>query len=500
MFGEIPTYGPGTTNKIIPWFTATKAPYNYALPQYLGDRLTWNTWGGENQPVTFPMGKSNLEYSLAQDYNNPNHIRQWNPLLIGYHLGEDNTTDPIAVAQGNMNAYQWGYNMVQTQQINQKIATIAQALGSLEGRLTNILKSDKLTESQRRTLQTILEKVQAKKEEIQKKLQTKPSIEDIEAIQGEVLDIQKETSEKVEEIINEIQGKTSTDSTSNTTSSDDDTTTISAEDAAKKADAKQKKDLTAALDICKDIYAGSIGHTWGTDYDTIRKGTAKINKDNAATVILAWDQQHKASSGKSLVKALFDEEHLWNPSLQKRGADNKVDNSKAKNIDMIWNIVASLEEKAKELDIYNELAGQFTVAYDELDDTCVDQEAVENAVDAIAKKVYEAQSEKAVENAQKDLKAEADKKAKTEKAKKDEENLKAEQQAWTNFTTDMKEIFGDDKLNVSDKVEYKDGKFQIRILGDVFEGKTFKELAKAIKDAGLDPKEYLVEKQLDVAC
>ena len=63
MAGEIPVYGPGTTNRIIPWFTVTNPPYNYALPQYLGNRLSWGTWGGENQPVLFPAGHSNLEYA-----------------------------------------------------------------------------------------------------------------------------------------------------------------------------------------------------------------------------------------------------------------------------------------------------------------------------------------------------------------------------------------------------------------------------------------------------
>lgn len=486
MFGEIPVYGAGTSNKMIPWFTATKAPFNYALTPYMGNRLTWYSFGAENQPVAFEPGKTGLEYALAQDMNNPNHISQWNPLLVGYNLGNYNTTDPIAVAQGNANAYRYGYEMSYNAAMNEKVANIARALGALEGQLTNTLKSDKLTDEQRTKLQTLLDEVKAKKEEIQEKLKNKPSAEEIEAIQGEILELQEKVSKAVDEIIEEVTGKKPS------SGSEENNSPSVSSDAAKKAEEKQKKDLTAALDICKDIYAGSVGHTWGTDYDTIRKGTAKINKDNAATVILAWNEQHKPAAGKSLVKALFDEEHLWNPSLQKRGADNKVDNSKAKNIDMIWNIVASLEEKAKELDVYNELAGQFTVAYDELDDTCVDQEAVEQAVEAIAKKVYEAQ----IEKSGKDEQTKIDNSAKTETDKKAKE---AQKKAIKLFADDMKEIFGDDKLEVSDKVEYKDGKFQIRILGDVFQGKSFKELAKAIKDAGLEPKEYLVKKQLDAA-
>lgn len=492
MAGEIPVYGPGTTNKIIPWFTVTNAPYNYSLAPYLGNRLTWGTWGNENQPVTFPMGKSDLEYTLAQDYNNPNHIRQTNPMLIGYKLGENNETNPMLIEQSNMNAFQWGQSLVTSQIKDQKIATIAQTLGSIEGKLSKLLQSDKLTEGQKTKIQNLIEKIQAKKAEIQEKLKAELSTEELEAIQGEVIELQKEISEEMGKIIKEVEGKDSTDNSS------DNSTPVTADDA-KNIEDKHKKELTAAIDIIKDIYQGALG-SWGTDYETIRKGTGKINKNNAATVVLAWDQQYKAMTGKGLVETLFDEEWGWNPSLQKRDDNNKTDNSKAKNIDMVWNIVSSLEEKAKEVGVYNELAGAFTIAYDELDDTFVDEKAVISAVDQIAKKVYEAQSEQAIKDLQSDKKAESDKKAKNDKADENKKAAEAEKQAWELFKTDLKEIYKDDKLEVSEKVQYKDGKFQIRILGDVYEGKTMKELAKAIKDAGLDPKEYLVKKHVNIAC
>ena len=503
MTGEMPIYGPGTTNRLIPWFTVSNAPYNYALPQYLGNRLSWGTWGGENQPVLFPAGRSNFQYALAQDYNNPNHIRQWNPLLIGFNLNEG-TTNPIAVAKGNMDAYNAGASFMAQQLNNQKIGNVAQALGSLEAKLQSALQNDKLTDAQRAKLQKLLEKVQAKKAEIQQKLQNgQLSQEDIEAIQGEVLAVQKEISETVENIIKEIEtGKTSNgnnnNESSNGTSHETDENTdgvVVTEKAAKQFEAKQKKALTSALDICKTIYAGSQGHTWGTDYDTIRKGTAKINKDNAAMVVLAWDKQITPNGKKSLVKALFDEEHVYNPSLQKRGANNKVDNSKAKNIDMIWNITSSLEEKAKELGIYDELAGQFITAYDELDDTFVDQDAIENAVYEIAAKVYEKQAEKEALDIQKSL----DKGVKSDKTIQKENEAKQAQESKQLFAYDMKEIYKDDSLEVSNRVEYANGKFTIRIEGKNYSGKDFVELSKAIKDAGYDPKEYLTKSSLKLA-
>jgi len=501
MAGEIPVYGPGTTNRIIPWFTVTNPPYNYALPQYLGNRLSWGTWGGENQPVLFPAGHSNLEYALAQDYNNPNHIRQWNPMLFGFNL-DNGTTDSLAVAQGNIHAFNWGASMMNQQIASQKIAAIAQSLGSLEAKLTSVLKSNQLTDAQRATIQSLLEKVQAKKAEIQNKLQQgNLSNEELEAIQGEIIAIQEEISEAVGEIIKEIESNNNSGNTNEGTQgsqgsqgseNNSNNRTITSEEAAKKYEEKYKKDLSAAIDICRTIYSGSIGNAWSTDYDTIRKGTAKINKDNAAMVVLAWDKQLTPTCKKSLVKALFDEEHFWNPSLQNRDSKNKVNNSTAKNIDMIWNITSALEEKAKELGIYEELAGNFITAYDELDDTCVDEEAIEKSIQEIAEKVYEKQVEKEVSDIQQGI----DKTAKSDETKTAQ---KQEKEAKALFLQDIREILKDDKLEVSEKVQYKNGKFTIRIEGKNYEGKDYVELAKNIQKAGYDPKEYLVKQPLNKA-
>lgn len=87
------------------------------------------------------------------------------------------------------------------------------------------------------------------------------------------------------------------------------------------------------------------------------------------------------------------------------------------NTGLITTIVEKLEERAKELGVRNSLAGQFAIAYDELDDTFVNEGKVKAAVMTILEKVSEAEGK----TAKKAVKSE-----KTDKAKKEAEtkNLK----------------------------------------------------------------------------
>ena len=55
----------------------------------------------------------------------------------------------------------------------------------------------------------------------------------------------------------------------------------------------------------------------------------------------------------------------------------------------------------------------------------------------------------------------------------------------------MREIVGDDKAEISDKVEYKDGQFKVRVKGKDYYGSDYRELAEALKAAGYNPEQYL---------
>ena len=158
-------------------------------------------------------------------------------------------------------------------------------------------------------------------------------------------------------------------------------------------------------------------------------------------------------------------------------------------------------KRAKELGIKEDLAGQFAVAYDELDDTFVDEKAVQDAVATIEKSVSEKEAEKDSDASDKEVaeKEKADKANKKNKADEKEkaENAKKETEAKKLFLSDMREILKDDNAKVSDKVEYKDGEFVVRVDGQNYYGSTYKELAKALKEAGYKPEEYLKKKAVN---
>ena len=58
----------------------------------------------------------------------------------------------------------------------------------------------------------------------------------------------------------------------------------------------------------------------------------------------------------------------------------------------------------------------------------------------------------------------------------------------------MRDILKDDNAEISNIVEYKDGEFVVRVEGQNYYGSTYKELAKALKEAGYKPEKYLKKK------
>ena len=177
-----------------------------------------------------------------------------------------------------------------------------------------------------------------------------------------------------------------------------------------------------------------------------------------------------------MIETIFDEEMFWNNDT---------------NTGLITTIVKKLEERAKELGVRNELAGQFAVAYDELDDTFVNEGKVKEAVMTILEKVTEAEN-KADKKAVKAEKSDrAKEKADAKKAENDKKAAEKAEQRKNQFRDDMREILGDDKAEVSDKVKYENNKFVIRIEGKNYYGKDYLELAKALEKAGYEPAKYL---------
>lgn len=482
---------------------------NLAAYQSLGNRYWVSDFGGMGvgspQHNIYPDGYSPLVYALTKGFGNTNHISQWNPMLIGMDLTQSMNTNPMLNMQGNIAAYNWGASLAMGAKLNTQLSNLA----SIESQLGQILKSDKLDESQKQRLQDVLDQVKAMKEKVQKMLeQGQLKTEEVEAVQGEIAELIENASKTAQEILEEVKEAQETESTEDADDANSDNSSgysdVSENDGAGSVDPdsevgkKQKENEDTAVDICQKIYDGTIGCT-GTEYGTIKQGTNRITKDNVTTVLNTWQQQYQPSTGDAnLIETLFDEEMFWNPSLHKPKDGGKIKNPE-NNMDIIWNIVVALDERAQELGIKNKLAGQFSVAYDELDDTFVDQSAVQNAVQKICEEVTKAEAAKAIE----DVKTE-----KADKAKADAEAKKAEKEQKENqkviekqnqFRNDMREILGDDRAEISEKVKYENGKFVVRINGKNYYGKDYLELANAIEKAGYDPVQYLKQKALDRA-
>lgn len=455
----------------VPMFNSTMPN----LPAFwsLGNKHWVSNFGGSLQNNIYPSGYSPLNYALGQGFGNPNHISQWNPMLIGFNLGGNMMTDPALTAQGNQAAYNWGLSLG----LNTRVSSLLSTLTGIEAQISNILKSDKLDESQKQRLQDVLDEIQKLKEEIQNVKVNVNSVEYIEELQGKVLELTKTASKVAEEIIKEIKEAQETEETEED-ENDDSNDEVSSDEASSSSStaADNAKAENEAVDICKNIYDGSIGCV-GTDYDKIRAGVNAITKDNVTAVLNMWQDQYQPQSGDdNMIETIFDEEMFWNNDT---------------NTSLITTIVKKLEERAKELGVRNELAGQFAVAYDELDDTFVNEGKVKEAVMTILEKVTEAEN-KADKKA---VKAEKSDKAKEKSdAKKAENEKKAAEKAEqrkNQFRDDMREILGDDKAEVSDKVKYENNKFVIRIEGKNYYGKDYLELAKALEKAGYEPAKYL---------
>ncbi len=456
-------------------YGVTSMPVN--LPAFfgMGDRYWSSNFGRETQHNIYSGGYDMLTYYLAKHPE----MAQTDPLLTqatGFKLTP--YSDFFA-------------------------AEFANTLASLQAKLESILKSDKLNDSQRTRLQEQLNKVKSMKEKIEKALKKNPSVEECLNMKASIKKLAEEIGKVGSEIAKEIEDAADADDDSDTdtdidTDIDSDTDTdidndidSDADDYIDTSDANpvSNKIKNEAIDICKNIYDGAVGSI-GTDYTKIgAQGIDKLTKDNVITVLRYWADQYQPLSGDdNIVETIFDEEMLWNTK---------------ENTGYIQKIFNALEARAKELKVYDKLAGQFTVAADELDDTFVNEKKVKTAFEIIFKTVEEAEiahNKKEAVKVKADRKKQAKEKAKAEKeakakAKAEEKETKARE----TFLADMKDIWKDEEAEISEKVQYENGKFKVRIEGKDYSADSFKALADKIEKAGYDPELYLKKRQLDKA-
>lgn len=443
----------------------------------LGDKASSVTGlGGEAKTRYFtrPTGYPEAVYSLAtQEENNaPNGLSQWNPLLVGIDLSQGMTTDPALIAQGNQSAWNWGFQ----RGMADRLAGVVSNLASIQSQLETVLKNDKLTAPQKQKLQSALNKIKAVKEKAEKMVQSgNLKQEEVEAVQGEIAEAISNASKTAEAVMKNVtEGKggvdeaEDTDAADETTSTEEDRKAKEAKKAAKaKADKKNKDEAAGIVGLIFDAVDG-----FGTKNEQLKNAVDKINANNVIDVFDSWNKNYKAKEG-TLVQRIYDDEFWYD------GGNKYVET-----------ITAALKKKAEALGIYSELIKEFTTITSELSAKFnTDEKKVAQAVETIYERVKKAEAE----STQKAEKADADKRAEAANKKSEKERKAQEKDNETKaqFVADMREILKDDKAEMSDKVQYKDGNFVIRVEGKNYYGEDYVELAQALKDAGYEPEQYL---------
>lgn len=237
--------------------------------------------------------------------------------------------------------------------------------------------------------------------------------------------------------------------------------------AKAKADKKNKDEAAGIVGLIFDAVDG-----FGTKNEQLKNAVDKINANNVIDVFDSWNKNYKAKEG-TLVQRIYDDEFWYD------GGNKYVET-----------ITAALKKKAEALGIYSELIKEFTTITSELSAKFnTDEKKVAQAVETIYERVKKAEAE----STQKAEKADADKRAEAANKKSEKERKAQEKDNETKaqFVADMREILKDDKAEMSDKVQYKDGNFVIRVEGKNYYGEDYVELAQALKDAGYEPEQYL---------
>lgn len=442
-------------------------------------------------------GYSPTQYALnGAFFGNTNYLQ--NPITLG------SMTLPMSLPMSSSDAYNQGRMMAIRSQLSASCASMANALNSMESQLSNLLNSDKLTSAQKATVKGLIEQIQAMRNKFAQQAKNATE-ESVAAMQKDLLALQEKVSKAADKIASEMTGASGSGSSSSSSSGSSSSSSSSTEDLSdeekekivKKHEEAQKKITEEAANIIGHVYQGAVGCT-GTNYKEIKKGTDKITKDNVTAVLNAYREQYSGVDGGDMIETLFDEEMGWNCGLHKRGADGKVAKPDG-NVDIIWNIVKCLEERAKELDLYTSLSGQFNVAYDELDDTCVDEDAVKKAVQTITAAITEKEQTAWIEKAEKEI---ADT-AKVNHGKKAEERRKETvEEKKAEFAAKMKEalnlgttpnLVAGLKVETDDNGEFTGYSVKLRTPeGEVeLKGSTYQELILEVEKHGLKAEDLI---------
>lgn len=465
---------------------------NFASLYGLGNKLNTTKFDGVTQPYfsSYVDGYSDRVYNGAQAITNPYSSLWANPLMLGTNLTGCDPRQQLQAQAGIEAAGQAGLS----DGLKCRLAGFASNLAGLESQIQSMMNYDKLTDAQKSKLQALLNRINTIKQEIVN-INNKQNVNnnDIKNVQDAISKIVKDAQETGEKISKEIQDGNSKASESESTDGKGSSSTDSTANASSaEKTAKEKAAEKAAMVRITDDIDGYIRGA-GTKYEELKTTlTEKINKDNVLQLFDTWNTNKK---GKAPYNGGDDGKYGLIGSLM-----NDCEGEEKETIAKI--LITALEAKALELGI--DVSSEVSAALDATKSTgdwkagfglwsWRDDDKICIAVNALYEKVktesakVEAKQRVEADNAKR---KEANEKAKAEQKTK-AEAAKKETDAKNQFKTDLREVLDDESAEISDKVEYKDGQFKVRIKGKDYYGSDYSELAEALKAAGYSPEQYL---------
>lgn len=465
---------------------------NFASLYGLGNRLNITRFDGVDQPYFSPYvgGYPECTYNMAQAIQNPYSSLQANPLMLGTNLTGCDPRQELFAQAGINAAGQAGLS----DGLKCRLAGMASNLTGLESQIQGIMSNDKLTDAQKSRLQTLLNRINTLKQEMSN-LANRQNLgtQDLANIQNSISKLVKDAQEVGSKISKEIQDSASQSSQTDSADGSGDSTGSTAASAApaEKTEKEKAAEKAVMVGICDGI--DSCIRDAGTKYDELTTIlTQQINKDNVLQLFETWNTNKK---GKAPYDGGDDGQYGLIGSLM-----NDCEGEEKEKIANI--LINALQAKALELGI--DVSSEVTAALDATKSTggwkagfglwgWRDDDKICQAVNALYEKV-KVESAK-VEAKQKIEADNAKRKADNEKAKAEEkakqDAVKKETDAKNQFKGDLREIVGDDKAEISDKVQYKDGQFKVRVDGRDYYGSDYRELAEALRAAGYSPEQYL---------
>lgn len=458
-----------------------------------------------NLPITSYY--SGLEPFLAC---NMNTLGRFNPMLYG--IINPNSTNPMMdplARLGIQNAMQMGATQAKIDMTSMAAASANNALNSMISQLSAVLQSDKLNESQKSRVNALIEKIKKVQQDLQSvmsKLNASNIDEvksNVEKIQQQILDLQKEASDLADAIAKELQDEAgsassnddATDGTDDNSGSsnggasgagDSTGTDVESEyDADGRPSSLAKPTSREVQDICL-AFADGISAWYGTDDEKFEAAVTSIDESNVVEVMARWKESFAGSGNRFSQDSSFIESFLWDADASQKEVLGK-------------HILDMLVKRAElnGLDVTREEANVRA----ELSAIVTNNDKVQENIEAIYNKIVAKEAQNASQVKNKEAKAEKEDANKKAQAKRNEDAKKAQtakKQAEViarekaTFIKDIQDCTGrDDIKELPEGVEIvKDENgnfkgFKIRIKGKDYFGKDYLALVGALEEAGL---------------